>query len=102
MSLKMIMIVFNISIQEEVLEVVQNCGVTCYTRWPRVVGKGKTTGPKLDDNVWPGANSALITVIDEAAAADLMDAIQKLRDEIGAHEGVKAFQIPVEKMTGDV
>ena len=102
MSLKMIMIVFNISIQEEVLEVVQGLGVTCYTRWPRVVGKGTTTGPKLDDNVWPGANSALITVIDDDAAADLMAAIQKLRDEIGAHEGVKAFQIPVEKMTGDV
>ncbi|MDD4098331.1 MAG: hypothetical protein PHC30_06145 [Lentisphaeria bacterium] len=102
MSLKMIMIVFNISIQEEVLEAVQGLGVTCYTRWPRVLGKGKTTGPKLDDNIWPGANSAMITVVTEDEAARLMAAIQKLRDEIGTHEGVKAFQIPVEKMTGDV
>ena len=102
MSLKMIMIVYNISIKEEVMEVVQDSGATCYTCWPRLIGKGKTTGPKLDDNVWPGANAALITVVEEDTAATLMDAIQKLRDDIGAYEGVKAFQLPVEKMTGDV
>jgi hypothetical protein len=100
--MKMILIVFNISIQEEVLAMIETLGVTCFTQWPRLIGKGVSTGPKMDDNVWPGVNSALMIVTNSEMAAKIMDAVQKMRDEIGSHEGIKAFQLPVEKMTGDI
>jgi hypothetical protein len=100
--MKMIFIIYNISIQEEVHAAIDKLGVTCYTKWPRLVGKGVSTGPKMDDNVWPGANSALLIVTDEAMADKIMATVQHLRDEIGAYEGIKAFQVPVEKMTGDI
>jgi len=99
--MKMVLIVFNISIQNEVIELVKKCGVPCYTQWPRLTGEGKSTGPKLDTDVWPGANSALMIVCEENKADELMKSVQSLRDEIGAFEGIKAFQLPVEKMTGD-
>lgn len=100
--MKMILVVFNISIQEEVHEALDRLGVTCYTQWPRLVGKGLSSGPKMDDNVWPGANTALMIVTSEDMAAKIMDMVQKLRDDIGTHEGIKAFQLPVEKMTGEI
>ena len=100
--MKMIIIVFNISIQEEVHDAIDKLGVTCYTQWPRLVGKGVSSGPKMDNNVWPGANTALMIVTDDAMADKIMTTIQTIRDEIGTHEGIKAFQLPVEKMTGEI
>ena len=101
-NLKMLLVVFNISIEDEVMEIINGRGTPCYTRWPRVVGKGVSTGPKLDNDVWPGANSVVMLVLPEKEALDLMAAIQELRDEIGSHEGVKAFMMNIEKRTGDV
>jgi len=100
--LKMLILVYNISIQEEVLDIIESQGVTCYTKWPRLVGRGLKTGPRLDNDVWPGANAAIMTVTDAEHAEKLMQAIQKFRDDIGEHEGIKAFQLPVEKMTGEI
>ena len=56
----------------------------------------------MDNDVWPGANSALFTVLPEAKAREVMAAVQKLRDEVGKHEGIKAFLLNVEEMTGEV
>ena len=100
--MKMILIVFNISIQDEVHELIDKLGVTCYTQWPRLVGKGISSGPKMDNNIWPGANTALMVVTSSEMAGKIMGAVQKMRDDIGTHEGIKAFQLPVEKMTGDI
>jgi nitrogen regulatory protein PII len=100
--MKMIFVVFNISIQEEVHDAIEKLGVSCYTQWPRLLGKGVSTGPKLDDNIWPGANSALLIVVDDKMAEKVMATIQGIRDEIGKYEGIKAFQLDVEKMTGDI
>ena len=101
-SMKMLMVVFNISIEEEVKEIIDKQEAICFTQWPRLVGRGKSTGPKMDNDVWPGANSAIIIVTTEKQALDIMADIQTLRDEVGTHEGVKAFLLNVEKMTGEI
>ncbi len=100
--MKMLLIVFNISIHDEVHELIDRLGVSCFTQWPRLTGRGVSTGPKMDDNVWPGVNSAIMVVTSEEMAEKLMREIQRLRDEIGMHEGIKAFQLAVEKMTGEI
>ncbi|MDD3695339.1 MAG: hypothetical protein PHG44_05160 [Lentisphaeria bacterium] len=100
--MKMLLIVFNISIHDEVHELIDRLGVSCFTQWPRLTGRGVSTGPKMDDNVWPGVNSAIMVVTSEEMAEKLMREIQGLRDEIGMHEGIKAFQLAVEKMTGEI
>ncbi len=99
--MKMVKIVFNISLEAEVRSLLEKTGAACFTQWPRLIGRGKSTGAKFDNDVWPGANSAIMVVADEAQAGRLMDAIQALRDEIGEFEGIKGFQLAVEKMTGD-
>ena len=102
MNIKMLLVVFNISIEDEVMEIINKKGTPCFTRWPRVIGRGVSTGPKMDNDVWPGANSAVMIVTTEKQALEIMADIQALRDEIGSHEGVKAFLLNVEKMTGDI
>ena len=36
--MKAVTVIFNVSIEEEVLEAVRDAGVTAFTQWPRIVG----------------------------------------------------------------
>ncbi|MCQ2396307.1 MAG: transcriptional regulator [Lentisphaeria bacterium] len=100
--MKLIFIVYNISIEEDVQNILSRMNVQCFTQWPRLLGKGITTGPRMDTSVWPGANSALMAVVEDSQAKPLMDAVQALRDGAAKREGIKAFQLPVEAMTGNL
>jgi len=97
--MKMVMAVYNIGVDEEVMEAMDEMGVTCFTKMPRVVGKGRTTGPRLDDAVWPGANTLALFVLPDGRAQEVMKAFGHLRATIGRKAGVKAFLLNVEQQT---
>ena len=94
--MKMILAIYNVAVDIEVMEAVHEAGVQCYTKWPRVIGEGQQTGPRLDDHIWPGANSMLMMVVDDQLALKVMAVLKGLRDTIGKTEGVKAFLLNVE------
>jgi nitrogen regulatory protein PII len=94
--MKMVLAVYNIAVDPEVMEAVHQAGVQCYTKWPRVVGEGKQTGPRLDDHIWPGANAMMMMVVADELAPKVMEVLKGLRDTIGQTEGVKAFLLNVE------
>jgi|FrelakmetLWP11LW_1041352.scaffolds.fasta_scaffold26708_1 nitrogen regulatory protein PII len=94
--MKMILAIYNVAVDSEVMDAVHAVGVRCYTKWPRVVGEGQQTGPRLDDHIWPGANTMMMMVVAEELATKVMAALQALRDNIGKTEGVKAFMMNVE------
>lgn len=94
--MKMILAIYNIAVDTEVMEAVHQVGVKCYTKWPRVIGEGQQTGPRLDDHIWPGANTMMMMVVPDQTAAKVMEALKGLREAIGKTEGVKAFLLNVE------
>ncbi len=94
--MKMILAVYNVAVHEEVLQAAFKAGVHCYTTWPRVIGRGKRTGPRLDNTVWPGANRVTMMVVPDEMAPCVMNALAELRATLGATEGIKAFLLPVE------
>ncbi len=96
--MKLVTIYANISIAEDVLDAFRSVGVKSYTQFPRIVGDGPVTGPRLDSHVWPGANTGFQVVADEAVAARLMDCLQKMRaSELGRQAVLYAFLTPVER-----
>jgi len=96
--MKSITAIFNIAIEEDVLETIRRVGVQHFTQWPRIVGQGPVTGPRMDSHVWPGANTALEMIVEDALAKPLMDALQELRDSPqGRQAGIFAFQTAVER-----
>jgi hypothetical protein len=95
---KFVLIAYNEAIDEEVLSLLSEVGVENYTKWTRVLGKGTTSGPHLDTHVWPKANNVLAVGVGDGQAVELLEQVRRLRDELG-HEGVKAFQMPLEDMT---
>jgi len=100
--MKMLLVVYNVSIEEEVKALLNRSGALCFTQWPRLIGSGKSTGTRLDDNVWPGANGALFSVVEDGKAAELMAAIDVLRNGSAKREGLKAFLLNVEASTGEL
>ncbi|MBR6470406.1 MAG: hypothetical protein IKS83_01285 [Victivallales bacterium] len=97
--MKLVFIVYNISIEEDVQALLQRQGVRSFTQWPRLVGIGDMTGARLDNGVWPGANSAVAVAVADDRAAALMAAVRALRVGEGRREGIEAFQLNVEDTT---
>lgn len=95
---KCVTIYANISITEEILEALGELGLEYYTQFPRIVGKGPATGPRLDSHVWPGANTGFQVVTDDDIANKLMDKLQAMRDsEMGRQSGLYAFMTAVDR-----
>ena len=96
--MKGILITYNEAMEQEIMEVLQGNGVESYTKWIKVLGKGKASGPHLMTPVWPKANNVLFCVISEKQARGMLEGIGALRKKF-LKEGIKAFQIPVEELT---
>lgn len=96
---KLVTVYANISIADDILDAFRELGIEHYTQFPRIVGNGPVTGPRLDSHVWPGANTGIHVIADEAVASRLMDRLQELRDsDMGRQSGLYAFVTPVERV----
>jgi len=93
--MKFVMICYNEAIDDEVIELLDNAGAAGYTKWTKVLGKGKTSGPHLLSHIWPKANNALFTVLPEENATEIFEHIRKMKREVSA-EGLKAFMWQVD------
>jgi len=88
--MKVIAIVFDSDKEEHLHEILDKCGVTGFTTWGPVFGKGARTDPRMGTQVWPGENQMLITIVPEDVASTLKKA---LSDDPDMGAGVKAFEM---------
>ena len=96
--MKLVLICYNVTLNQPVEDVVKSAGVTSYTLWERVIGAGAASGPHLNTPIWPGYNSVMAVVADEAHASALLRGVRALRERFRS-EGIKAFILPVEEVT---
>ncbi|NLW50153.1 MAG: hypothetical protein GXY85_04825 [Candidatus Brocadiaceae bacterium] len=96
--MKLVLIAYNEALDDEVGKVLAAAGAEGWTKWARVYGKGRSSGPHLGTHVWPKANDVLAVVTDEDTARKVLDGIRELRTRL-AREGVKAFLLPCEEVT---
>ncbi len=95
--MKAVMVVFNESIEVEVADALAAAGVEFYTKFPRVLGSGAGSGPRLGNDVWPGTNTALLAVASDELAAALVNRVRELRKRL-ADVGLRAFWWDMEGM----
>jgi len=96
--MKMVFIMYNIAINNEVMEILKEVGIKDYTRWERTTGCGQTSGPHLGTHVWPPVNSVLAVAVEDDKKNRLIERIKELRQKHGKKD-VKAFVLPLEEMT---
>jgi aryl-alcohol dehydrogenase-like predicted oxidoreductase len=94
MEQELIILVFNSSIEDEVMEALHAAGMTCYTKVPHAQGVGKESEPRLDSHVWPGTNTMLFICTPRETRERLVGAIREVKER-HTEEGVKAIILPV-------
>ena len=96
--MKMVMLVFNEALGEEVMEMMKSCGASNYTRINGVFGRGERSGTHLGTDVWPGRNDVLFVAVSDDEAKKAVVCVNKMRQTLGT-EGIKAFVWPLDEMT---
>ena len=96
--MKLIMICYNEAIDDEVIELLEQADVKGYTKWTKVQGKGKTSGPHLITAIWPKANNVVAAVLPEEVASAVFGKVRQMRKKLGS-EGIKAFMWQIEDIT---
>lgn len=97
--MKMVLLLYNQAIDEEVMEALKEIGIENYTKWDRVLGRGKTSGSHFDSDVWPGVNSMLAIAVEDEKKDKIMAKVRELKSkEALRREGIGAFVLPLEEM----
>jgi nitrogen regulatory protein PII len=96
--MKAILILHNIAIDENVNDTLNELGVTCFTKFTNVLGRGELSEPHWNNDVWPGTNYGTFIVTEQAKAKEIVEKIRQMRGELGG-EGIKAFVWEIEDIT---
>ena len=96
--LRMVMVIYNEALDDEVMEVLQGCSMKNYTKVTAVYGRGTTSGTHLGNDIWPGRNNILYVACEEKQARQILSCVRELRKKLG-YEGIKAFVLPIEDLT---
>ena len=96
--MKMVMIVYNEALDNEVMEILESTAMKNYTKITEVFGCGASSGTHMGTDIWPGRNNILYIACEEVVGKKMVAAVKELRKSLGV-EGVKAFLLPLEEMT---
>ena len=95
--MKAIFIAYNQAYNEEIVNLLEDCGQRGYTLWNEIGGRGSVEGePHLGSHAWPTQNHAVLTVLDDALVPKVMARLRQTASET-ALLGLRAFVLPVEE-----
>lgn len=96
--MKMIMLVYNEALDNEVMEILESCLMKNYTKITGVFGCGASSGTHLGTDIWPGRNNILYVACEEAVGKKIIVLVKQIRKSLGV-EGIKAFLMPLDDLT---
>lgn len=96
--MKAVFIAYNEAYNEEIIEILDSFGQRGFTRWTEISGRGGAAGnPHYGTHAWPIMNHAMLTVVDDALASPLLEALHA-KDLAFEDLGLRAFSWNVEEM----
>ncbi len=94
--MKAIMVIYAQPLENEIMDSFKNLGIKQFTKFPYLLGQGGHSEPHLDTQTWPGANSGLLVLADEAKVSIIMKAMKEIKSK-NIEEGLRAFIMPLEE-----
>lgn len=89
--MKAVFMACNQSMYDSVMDIMDEMGLRGFTGWEELMGRGSNDGePHLGNHAWPGMNSALISVMEDAQADEFLKRLKKLDDD-NKKQGMRAF-----------
>jgi len=100
--MKMLLIVFRESLEEEIHGLLQEHHVKAFTELHKVGGTGET-GAAFHSFSWPGVNSMILTALSDDEAKRLVEGFKMFRDQRaqqqhGAKIPLRVFVLPCEQL----
>ena len=100
--MKMLLIVFRESLEEEILALLKQLGVKAFTELPSVVGTGEA-GAAFQSFASLGANSMILTAVAEGHAEQVIKGLYAYREQLtqrqhGAYVPLRVFALPCEQV----
>ena len=96
--MKAIFLSCNQSMFDAVMDIMDELEVRGFTGWEELIGRGTNNGePHLGNHAWPTMNSALLAVVEDDKATQLLAALKQL-DEENHKQGLRAFAWEVSDM----
>jgi hypothetical protein len=92
--MKLLFITYDADFDEDVMEMLISLGVMGFTKWDRVLSKGRNSEPKLDNPVWPGFNCAVAAVINDDDQERILEDLTKFTLQLHG-KGFKVFMLTV-------
>jgi nitrogen regulatory protein PII len=87
--MKMLLIVFRDSLEEEIHALLKEHGVKAFTEMHKVAGVGET-GRAFHSFTWPGLNGMILTALPDDQVERVVDGLKSYRDErMKAQRGAK-------------
>jgi len=94
---KFIFLIYNVVIENKVLDEIEKAGVKAYTKLPSIHGVGTHSVPHLDSLIWPGVNHGLFIAVEEEKKDEILNRMKKLKSTY-SKEGLKIFVLPLEEV----
>jgi hypothetical protein len=96
--MKAIFIAYNQAYGTEIVELLEEHGQRGFTQWIDLEGRGGVDGePHFGNHAWPTLNYAILTVVPDDKADEIMDAL-KDKDSAYSGLGLRAFLWTVDSM----
>jgi hypothetical protein len=96
-DMKAIFIAYNQAYGTEIVELLSEHGQRGFTQWVDIQGRGGDEGePHYGNHAWPTQNHAVLTAVDDALVADIMDRL-RATDRDNPKLGLRAYVLPVEE-----
>ena len=95
--MKAVFAAYNQAYNKELIELLEEAGQRGYTVWENIGGRGTVDGePHLGDHAWPTQNHAILSVMEDSLAKEVMQALRKL-DADNPKLGLRAYVLPVDE-----
>ena len=92
-----IFIAYDLAHHEKVIEVLNSLSCRGYTSFGTVQGRGSKTGePHLGTHAWPSLASAMLTMVDDDKADEVLNRLKAINDA-KPKLGLRAFVWPITK-----
>ena len=89
--MKAVFMACNQSMYDAVMDIMNDMELRGFTGWEELIGRGSKDGePHLGSHAWPTMNSALISVMEDDKATELLKRLKQL-DENNGKQGLRAF-----------
>lgn len=96
-KMKAIFIAYSQAYNDEIVLLLEGFGQRGFTEWREIGGRGSVDGePHLGSHAWPAQNHALLTVVEDALAGPVMEALRRT-DADNPRLGLRAYVLPVEQ-----